>query len=130
MKKKSTKMMLKKNLPTILVAIGVFSAIVAVQIKNSNDYYDESINRALAIASTDVRINGLLPIVEDYSVEVRVLQSGEIRALAEISPEIYDDLPRKEIFQLDYTFQDRGIIAFVDLDQGKVIKTVLKTPQN
>ncbi len=77
--------------------------------------------RLLETASKEPQVASFIAENPGYRYEITVLAPEDIEGLATKYPVIYEDLPDKTLYKIDY-IHDKGMLVIIDLDKEEVLK--------
>jgi type II secretory pathway pseudopilin PulG len=58
----------------------------------------------------------------DYDSSISIIPKNKLNVLCQKFPEIYCNLPQKDLFQVEYNYKYWGILAIIDLEGNKTLK--------
>ena len=80
----------------------------------------------LEIAQRDSSVSSFISNNPSYSYEITVLDTKTIEPLAEKYPVIYDGLPEKTLYRIEYQ-NGKGMLVIVDLENETVLRSFRTT---
>jgi len=103
----------------VLVLFAIGSGCIANEKANDNPE-DQRINKSvLEIASLSPEVKST--ISKNTSYDITTLSPGDLIILSKKYPVIYDDLPDKTLYRVEYK-GDKGMLVIVDLENKKVLR--------
>ncbi len=80
----------------------------------------------LDIAQKDSSVSSFISNNPSYSYEITVLDEKTMEPLAEKYPVVYDGLPEKPLYRIEYQ-NGKGMLAIVDLENETVLRSFRTT---